>query len=304
MSGSELFGRAYSLVVGPKGSKGALGAIEATLGFDVSNLDISFRVKKTLKPDPNTATVEIYNLAQPSRRVLEGADRLVLQLSAGYKDAGTCLLYMGEVRSAWTEWDGATCKTTISTGDSEKEIKEARIHVPIGPGVPADTVLPIIAAGLGVGSGNLIQAIVLLKKSGVINLFSSGTVISGNVARELTDLCRSAKLEWSVQDGKLQILKYGQPLNIDSEPAVVLSSDSGLVGSPSIDFNSTSKSKKGGIYVKAKTLIMPGLNPGQKIVIEAKSVQGAYRIEEVEYEGYTGGGEGSPWYASLVARSY
>ncbi len=300
--GKLLFGRAYSLVVAPAGSAGTLGAIESTLGFDVSNLTIAFKVKKTLKPDPNTATVEIYNLAQASRKVLEDASKLVMRLEAGFVETGTSQIYFGEVRSAWTEWDGPTCKTTIATGDSEKEIQEARIHVPIGPGVPADIALLAIAKAIKVGPGNLAQAVALLKTKGlVLGMFGSGTVISGNAARELTDFCRSARLEWSIQDGKLQILDKSKPLQ---EKAVLLSPDSGLVGSPSIDFNATSKSKKGGIYVKARSFIIPDLLPGAKVVVDAKSVHGAFRIEEIEYTGETSGGDSSPWYADMVLRSY
>ena len=48
-------------------------------------------------------------------------------------------------------------------------------------------------------------------------------------AEQLTELCRSAGLEWSVQSGVLQLLPRGRALQ---RSAVVLSSDTGLVGSP------------------------------------------------------------------------
>ncbi len=296
--GKETFGRLYSLVVAPAGSPGTLGAIESTMGLDLSSLRIAFKVKKSTRPEPNTATVQVSNLADSSRRVLEGKGKLVMRLEAGYITTGTSQLYLGEVRSAWTEWEGPTSITTITTGDSEKEIQEARIHVPIGTGVPVEHALRSIAKALKVGDGNLPQALASLKLKGVAAMFGPGTVISGNAGRELTDFCRSAGLEWSVQDGQLLILDVNKPL---TDKAVELTKDSGLVGSPTIDYNATSKTKKGGIYVKAKAFIIPELAPGRKVVFDSKFVKGGFRIEEVEYTGDT---HGQPWYADLVCRSY
>ncbi len=296
--GKTLFGRSYSLVIAPAGSPGTLGAIESSLGLDVSLLRIVFKAKKTRRPEPNTATVQVFNLAEPSRRVLEDASKLVMRLDAGYVATGTSQLYLGQVRSAWTISDGNTSTTTITTGDSEKEIQEARIHVPIGPGVPVAYALQAIAKALGVGDGNLAQAIALLQTKGVATMFGPGRMISGNAARELTDICRSARLEWSIQDGQLQILDLNKPL---TDKAILLSSDTGLEGSPTIDYNATSKTKKGGVYVKAKVRMIPELAPGRKVVFDSRFVKGGFRIEEIEYSGDTHGNE---WGADLVCRSY
>ncbi len=296
--GKTLFGRSYSLVVAPTGGAGALGAIEATNGLDLSELRCVFKVKKTVRPEPNTATVQVFNLADPSRHVLEDASKLVMRLEAGYVDTGTSQLYLGQVRSAWTTLDGTTSTTTITTGDSEKEIAEARIHVPIGPGVPVAHALQAIAKALKVGDGNIAQAIVLLQTKGVAAMFGPGRMISGNAARELTDICRSARLEWSIQDGQLQILDLNKPL---ADKAILLSPDTGLEGSPTIDYNATSKGKKGGVYVKAKVRLIPELAPGRKVVFDSKFVKGGFRIEEIEYSGDT---HGNDWDAALVCRSY
>lgn len=297
--GKELFIREWKLVVAPTGSTGTLGAIEQTLGLDVSKLRIVFKVKKNLKREPNTCNVQIYNLSSTSRDFLSSASKLVLRLDAGYKSTGTSQLFLGEVRSAWsTKEDGVTWVTTVTTGDSEKEMQEARIHISLGPSVPPEVALTAICRSLKVGEGNVAQAVAMLKSRGVAAMFGPGTAISGKTALELSDFCRSAGLSWSVQDGKLQIIDKNKPL---SDLAVELGSDSGLVGSPSIDFAASSKTKKGGVYVKARALLIPELTPGRKIVLKSEAVSGAYRIEEVEYEGDT---HGLNWYANLTCRSY
>jgi hypothetical protein len=279
---SPLFGRAYSVVVAP-------ADVPAFGGFDVSGLRCTFRVTKNLRPEPNTAEVQIYNLAESSRRVLETATKLNLRLEAGYEKTGTAQLFLGQVRHAVTEWDGPDAITTIATGDSEKEIRESRLSLSVGPSVPVPVALTAIARALGVNPGNVDQATALLATKGVANMFGPGTAISGNAARELTDFCRSAGLEWSVQDGQLQILDANKPL---LDKAVLLSSQTGLVGSPSID---------GKGIVTAQTLIIPELRPGRLVVLDSRQVKGGYRIEHVEWFGDT---HGQDWYTNLHCKKF
>lgn len=288
--GKVLFDRRYSLVIAPSGGGGTLGAIEAASGLDVSKLRCVFKVKKSLKPEPNTCEVKVYNLAQSSRRVLESASKLVMRLEAGYESTGTHQIYLGEVRHATTTWDGPTCETMATSGDSEKDIAQSRCHVTIGPGVPAEVALENIVRTLkNVGAGNVAEAAALLKAKGVATMFGPGTVISGNTWRMIQDFARSAGLEASILDGKIQILDLGQPL---SDKAVEIGPNSGLEGSPTID---------GKGIVKARVKIIPELAPGRKVSFVSKSVQGGYRIETAEWVGDT---HGLDWYVEIACKKY
>jgi len=256
------------------------------MGFDLSNLDCTFRVKKSLKPEPNTCELQIFNLAEETRRVLETATKLVLRLEAGYVDA-LAQLFLGEIRSAHSFRDGPDIVTEISTGDSEEEMYKARISFTVGPKVPSDTALRAIARALGVGEGNVGTVAAKLKAKGKA-IFGPGTVIHGNAAIELDSFCKSADLEWSVQDGNLQILDRGKALeSLD----VFLTPDSGLIGSPTID-------SKG--VVACTALIQPDLVPGRMIRIQSLGVNGRFRIQEVEYVGDT---SGTDWYANIHAKA-
>lgn len=277
----ELFGREYSLTIGT---------------LDVSKLRCAFKVKKNLKPEPNTCEIKVWNLSGESRSKLESAAKLPVRLEAGYTDptstfkgSGTSQLYLGEVRTAHSFTEGPDIITEVETGDSEKEIQKNRIHVSIGPMVPVEAALASIATALKVNPGNIGQAVALLKTKGVAAMFGRGTALSGNAARELTDFCRSAGLEWSIQDGKLQILDRNKPL---AKTAILLSSSSGLIGSPTVD---------GKGVVKAKCLIIPDIFPGRLVVFNARHLKGGYRIEEVEFNGDT---HGQDWYAELSLKKY
>ncbi len=288
LDGKSLFGREYNVVVAPSGT---------LFGLDVSKLRCEFKVKKTLKPDPNTCTVKIYNLAEASRFLLESADKLMLRLEAGYVDTGTSQLFLGEVRNAWSQAESTEIVTTITTGDSAKEIQEARLSITTGAGVSVDIAMRAIVAAMKIGPGNIEQAIALVRAGGAAQFYGAGSAVSGNAGQIMTDTCRSAGLEWSVLDGNLQILLRNKP---SSPQAINLSASTGLVGSPQVDFSSSSKAKKGGLQVKAKCFIMPDLNPGKLVVFDSKFVTGGYRIEEVEYEGDT---HADPWHAHLTCRA-
>lgn len=286
---TALFRRVVNITVAPKteGAGGALASIESTLGFELSALDCVFSVKKNLKPEPNTCEIKIYNLTQEARRTLETPKKLIVRLDAGYPGA-VAQLYMGEVRSAHSHREGSDIVTELSTGDSEKELATARINMSIGPKVPAGVALTAICRELKVGIGNANAMAAKLQAKGVV-FFGAGTVVTGSAKRALIDFCRSADLEWSIQDGVLQILDRGKAMQ---DKAVYLSPSTGLIGSPTID-------NKGLVSVTA--LIQPDLRPGRKIQIDAESVKGGFRIQDVEYTGDTAGNE---WYAKLQAKTY
>lgn len=257
--------------------------------FDVSNLRVTFKSKKNLKAVPNSCEIKIWNLGKEKREALSAKKVLKCRLEAGYESTGTTQLFLGEVRSATHEIDGADIVTTVETGDSDKAFNATRLHLSVGPSVPVTTVLENIAKKLGVGKGNLPSLAPLLASKGVATLFGVGTALSGSAARAMTDLCSSAGLEWSVQDGNLQILDLNKAL---AGKAVKLSSKTGLIGSPTVD-------AKG--VVKAKTLIIPELTPGRLLVFDSEVVKGGYRCQEVEHSGDTHGQE---WYVELECKKY
>lgn len=268
--------------------------VSLTLGtLDVSALDISFEVKKNLKPEPNTAKIQIWNLSASQRRQLETAKSIPVRLEAGYAETGLTQVYFGEVRSAWSYNDGpGDIVTEIGTGDGEQAARE-RIHIPLGPKSPPDQALAAIAKALGVGPGNLAKATTVLR-SRTKAIFPVASALSGNAYRNMTDFCRSADLEWSIQDGNLQILDRDKATE---QTALLVSAATGLVGSPSAGYDS----KTGKHLVNLVTFLLPDMKPGRLIVLDSIAVKGGYRVLEVEYLGDTAG---TQWYCKITAEKY
>ena len=269
-------------------------------GLQVEQLRCEFSVKKNLRAQPNTCTARITNLSEEHRKGLSQPrnGKLFLTLEAGYKTTGLSRLFRGEVRRASTVWQGPDAITTVTTGDSEKEMQESHIQATFAVGTKAEAVLLELAKALGVGPGNVQEAAALLQDRGA---FSQGTAFSGSASRCMTDFCRSFGLTWSVQDGVLQILERGQPIATSASSAIVLNAGTGLEGSPSVDFKPSSKDSAGGVIVKCKTRLIPGLAPGRVVSLDSVQSKGLYKIDEVTWDGDT---HGTTWGTQLTLSSY
>ena len=269
---SQLFRRTWSIAIGD---------------VDVSDLACSFHVHKTLKPEPNTCELVVFNLAAATRQRLTTPQRIGVRIEAGYGGQNS-QIYLGEVRSlAAGMVDGPDIRTELTSGDTEKAMQTARIAVPIGAGASQLSVLQSLTNALGVGPGNIADAAAKLQKAGRL-IFARDTVIVGNVARVITDLCRAGNLEWSIQDGTIQLLDIGAALAVKPYS---LSASTGLVGSPKLD-------KDG--KVSASVLMLPGLRPGMPVVFDSKFVKGTFRVIEATYAGDTWGDGDDAWGIDIV----
>ncbi|NBP03538.1 MAG: hypothetical protein EBU90_26285 [Proteobacteria bacterium] len=244
--------------------------------LDVSDLDIAFEIKRTLRARPGEAKIKIFNLGSPHRAALTTARRPIVQLDP------PPLLFRGDARKIEVERDGSDWVTSITAGDGEYAIRTARASTSFAPGTTLADAIRSLGTAMGVGVGNLSSA-----NSATSTVLLEGAVARGPASAELTRLCASAGLSWSVQDGILQLLPIGRAL---SRVAVSLSPSTGLVESPQRSRGST---------VKAKALLLPDLVPGRLVALESEAVRGVFRLEEVSYAGET---RGTDWYADLTLR--
>lgn len=288
--GSALFGRAFSLVIGipnqPTSNVSAGFNDTNATGLDVSGFDCEFQIEKNLKPEPNTCSIKIYNLSKSHQQQLGGAKKLTVSLSAGYA-GNTSLLYLGEVRAAWTVKDDVDSVTTIESGDGDTAMRGARITQTLGAKVPIATAMSAVAQALGLGQGNIGTATAQLENAGITSL--NGGALTGSAAHRMTDFCRSAGLEWSIQNGAIQILNIGKAI---SAQAFEISSSTGMIDSPTVD-------NKG--VVSAKTLIIPGLLPGILVTFNTLYLTGGYRVERCKWSGQT---MGDDWFCEFEAKKY
>jgi hypothetical protein len=257
----------------------------------VNDLACDFEAKKSLQVVPNTCVLHVKNLAPATRKKLTDPRAIPVRIEAGY---GTSLdqIYLGDVRAlAPGSKDGADVITELSSGDGEHPMAVLRVGVPVGAKTAPATALRAIARALAsstpgataIGLGNVDQVAATLASTGSAT-FPRATVLHGNAARALTDFCRSAGLEWSIQDGVIQVLDLGQPLV--SHP-YLLNSDTGLYGSPKLDTDGR---------VTFECAMLPSLRPGMRVELDSKFVSGIYRVSQATYKGETWAeSPSSPW---------
>lgn len=279
----RLFRRAWRVQVGP---------------FATTDLDVAFKVERSVAARPGTCELTLWGLSEaqrgqilslPRRRSFGSAagaasPQTVVELSAGYVDAERPVIFRGNLRRAVQKREHPEWAIELSAGDGEFAIRGARGGRAFAADASVRDVVRGIVDAMGVDAGNVNETSEFAAVGRVGALFPEGHVLHGTAAEQLTELCHSAGMEWSVQSNVLQILPRGRALQ---RSAVVLSADTGLVGSPE---------KNGRHRAKAKCLLIPGLAPGALVELRSSVLSGTYRVGHMALAGDTRGAE---WGAEL-----
>ncbi len=311
--GDELFDRTWRVVIATKASDEAKGERIPGTGaaLESTQHDIKFKVIKSIKSEPNKCTLEIFNLNPDQRNAIaemtpkakkgvhvrdkkklrilarkSAKKGIGVQIEVGY-GGNNSLIWLGDMRTAESEYVAPNWVTKLTSGDGEKAWQNARVNVSYGPKTPTSTALRAMVKALGLGAGNVDE--IIANHGLTAKIFPQGTVISGPVSQLLTDYCRSADLEWSIQDGAIQFTGRGVALK---NRAILISSKTGMLGSPKIDIDG---------ILTVKTVMLPDIRPGRLIVVEADQNEGNYRVEQIIYEGES---DGTNWGLTLKAVEY
>ena len=252
----------------------------------IDGLRFAFKVERTLRPTPNKAEITITNLNATHRAQLESAGGVRASLSVGYRD-GMHTIFDGDLRNVVSTLEHPAWTTKLDGADGGTAIRTARTGRSYRPGTTLSTVFGDLADAMGVGRGNVAEVVSAAVLSSGGSTFVDGTVLEGRVARELDQLCASCELEWSVQNGALQLLPLGRAL---AGTALVISPDTGLVGGISREKRSA---------IKFKTLLIPDLFPGRLVRPDTTTIRGGdFRVVRVAYSGDT---HGADWYCEAQA---
>jgi hypothetical protein len=265
-------------------------------GVDLADLRVKFAVRKTETQTPNSAEVRVYNLSDSTKAQFKSVyTRVVLQ--AGYL-GNTGVIFDGTIKQVNSGRDGADTYLDIYAGDGD---------------VPYNTALVNATVAAGATYKDQIDTICQSSKmpQGYVGGISSSPLPRGKcyygLARDaLRQVASSASGVWSIQDGKVQILKV---LDVLPNSAVVLTARTGLIGQ-------AEQTNEG---IKIRCLLNPQLRVGGVVQIDnssidlAKPIQakdstkvdkpaqlssdGFYKILSLDYIGDT---RGQDWYAHLI----
>lgn len=247
----------------------------------IESLRVRFDVARTLSGRPSSAEVRVWNLAEASRRTLADRRDVGVLVLAGYRDEAPHLVFSGRLRRLRVSVEGGDVVTTISGGDGVPRVAPVGRSLAAGSDVGAALGAVVDAAqAVGIGAGNSREVARSLRGRRVAG---AGLLLS-DVPSSLDALLADLGIEWSVQDGQLQLLERGRARQTT---AVVLASGSALIGSPQVEDRGR---------LRATSRIVPGIAPGSLVRVESLVASGFYRVESGRWLGDT---EGQEWQVEL-----
>lgn len=311
---SRLFGRRARVIAGVAGGTG----VEIDTGGS-AGLRVVFRVEKTSAPlDPNTCEVTIHNLAQDTRGRLDGdkTPRVRLVLEAGYgADIGA--VFVGETVSIAHKRTRLGWETTLRAGDLQR-VKTVTINESFAAGAGAGDILRKVLGEVGeklaVDTRQALAQVRAGDSAGAWRTFTRGLSLTGGADVAIAKVLAGTQYQLLVDGDELHILAQG-----DTRPgeAVVLSQDTGLVGSPEIardevltvvgEVRGAVKAGKldpassGVPVIKATSLLNARLSaPGALVQLVSRTVNGNARVIRAVTTGDTHEGA---WTTEIQARA-
>ncbi len=237
--------------------------------YDVKDLDMEFDILAHKRSQPNQATIKVYNMAESTRNLLE-ADHQGIEFYASKNEFDKPLMiFRGTTTNLLNqELEELDFLTTIFAGDGEKEFSTKTFNKAYIAGTLVFNVLKDVASAMGLPSE--------IDFLDVTSVLLRGESYAGLCKDVLDIITKDYGLKWSIQQGVLEITNLLSP--IASQPtAVLLTSDSGLIGSPILierqdeKQNTKKKQKKKTkiIGVRATSILNPEIRPGRLIYILA-----------------------------------
>lgn len=261
----------------------------------ITELRIYFHIEKSLKPRPNQAEVKIWNLSEETRKSFE--KDVYIALEAGY---GVDLnsIFVGNLTKVDHVRQGADWITSVRVGDGHKEIKKARVSTSFRPGSRPEDIIRTLSdrmtqtfstKGFDVklATGNAMTKARQGDVNGAIKELTQGFVAVGSAFDELTRFGNNLGYDVSIQDKQLLFLAKNET---DGKKDFVLSSSTGLIGSPELAEDN---------HVKARALLNGELRPGRGVLLKSEQFNGRYRIERCLMQGDT---HGTDWYTELLLK--
>lgn len=263
----------------------------------IRDLQVQFTVERHLRGEPNTCEMVITNLAAATRAQLQDRDGLVATLAAGH-DNTPRLLFKGDIRDASSMPNGPDWHTTIHLGDGLRAYRNARATRSYRSGTAVITVLRDAARSMGLVLPREVETDPDLRAG-----LAVGFVLEGPTREKLTRLLAPFGYGWSIQNGRLQILRDDQ---VAPGAEREISLDTGMIGSPTFDYPKPAKASKTGTKKKKKkptlsvdTLLYPELTPGEAVQIRSIEVNGRFKLDTVTHKGDT---HGDDWTTSVEAK--
>jgi len=261
-------------------------------GIDVSDLRVSFTIYKAIDPTSNSCRITIYNMAENTRNQIREIDD-VITISAGYADdAGAKLMFTGDILKINHKVRAPDIISEVEAGDGAKTLRETRISISFREGAEVKSVLEDIASKLDITLRPL--------PDDIQGQYIHGFSFAGSAKEGLNKVTERIDLVWSVQNNELQILKRRAAIKLVPKQ---ISYSTGLLEAPEklTDLKANLEKDKPKPGYSLRMLLLPDVEPGQTVNIDAGLVSGLYRVDLVTH---VGDNEGFDFITNLEVSEY
>lgn len=280
-----LFNRAYSLNIGPPGQSSALQY--GTVGDKPAPLRIRFDIDKNSIGSSNKAKIELFNLTTQTRQAIKKG--YVIQFQAGYNSL-IDTLFIGNVINTKSDREGPDIITSLECGDGESAITYAVLDKSYPAGTTLIQILQDTAKAMSLGNPTNPVGINSGIAVGIPNLvYNKGFLAHGPCKDTLEKLLIPQGLEWSIQNGNLNIIPI---TNYTGQSAIVVSSATGMIGVPS----------KNEFFLVFDHLLNPKLVPGALIQMVSTNVA-LNGFNKIKRSHFVGDSRDQKWQISCEATS-
>lgn len=244
----------------------------------ITDLRVNFDITKTNSAVSNHGTVSIYNLSDKTRGNVVPLNTNI-SISAGYKSLnGPQQIFQGQVLRVNTVYQFPDVITKIDAGDGITASAQSRQAISFASQVSAIEVLNACANALNIP----IQEI----PKDVDDQYQQGFAHTGSVKKALDTVTKRLNLQWSVQDGKLQIIKQD---GVSEQPPAQVQNVTGLLESIQSVGDMTNlliaQAQEFSPRYMFKCLINPQLIPGGSVQLNQGGINGVFKIIQVQHQG-------------------
>jgi len=270
--------------------------------LDLSDLRITFSIKRTNYQTPNIADIKVYNMSSETiKEIRSGFKRISFQ--AGYGKDNEGVIFAGNIQQTLVGRDtGTDTYIQFIASDGSQAYNYAFINKSLVSGTTAQN--------------DLNESIKTLKEYGVqpslnTNLGATqkrprGKVLYGNTKDVIRTTTRTTNNNWTIENEQLVIIPVSGYLN---GQAVEINETNGMIGSPQQTLDG----------VNVKCLLNPKLSIGTRVKLNnnqikgfvldlqgegsAKNIPNSLNSDGVYFVGvieYTGDTRGPEWYSTLT----
>lgn len=233
---------------------------------------IDLDVTRNTLSSANVCQVRIYNLNELNRNLIrknvtDYGNRSYINLDAGYGDRLTTI-FSGNISQAWSVREGVDAITQIECFDGGF----AFVNGTSDRSFPAGTFISdVVKSLMGDLPGVTVGAI-----GNYPGQLQRGATYSGNTADLLREITGGG---FFIDGGKAYALGNGE--YISEEQAVIIDSDTGLIGTPVLERD----------IARFDMIFEPSLNVGRRVQISSvteSNFNGVYKITQVKHRGTIG----------------